>query len=49
MYEDRGQIKHCPLVQILKKHPNAAVLIISDAGTASGSYNMDRINATEIF
>lgn len=49
VYEDRGQIKHCPLVQILKKHPNAAVLIISDAGTASGSYNMDRINATEIF
>ncbi len=49
VYADRGQIKHRPLRDILKENPNAAVLIISDAGTASGSYNMSRIEATEDF
>lgn len=49
VYADRGQIKHRPLLDILKKQPNTAVLIISDAGTASGSYNMSRIEATEVF
>ena len=49
VYADRGQIKHRPLRHILKEQPNTAVLIISDAGTASGSYNMSRIEATEDF
>jgi len=49
VYADMGEINHRPLRDILNESPNAAVLIISDAGTASGSYSMPRIQATEYF
>ena len=49
VYADRGEIKHEPLRDILTKQPNAAVLIISDAGASGGNYNMKRIEATEVF
>ncbi|MBK9462664.1 MAG: hypothetical protein IPN94_25445 [Sphingobacteriales bacterium] len=49
VYADRGEIKHEPLRDILTKQPNAAVLIISDAGASGGNYNMKRIEATETF
>ena len=49
VYADRGEIKHYSLLDILASQPNAAVLIISDAGASGGNYNMNRIEATETF
>lgn len=49
VYENAAQTKHCTIKSILEQHPKTPILIVSDAGTASGSYNMNRIEATETF
>lgn len=49
VYENQGSTFHKSLKKVLVESPDASILIISDAGTARGKYNINRIEATEDF
>ena len=49
VYENQGSTYHKSLKRILAESPDASILIVSDAGTARGEYNINRIEATEEF
>jgi uncharacterized protein len=48
VYKEKGNTFPVSLSQVLKKQFDG-ILIISDAGTAKGNFNLDRIEATEVF
>jgi hypothetical protein len=49
VYENQAQTKHLSLKKLFENQVNWAVLVISDAGTGGGSFNLNRIEATEVF
>jgi uncharacterized protein len=49
VYENQAQTKHLSLKKLFENQANGAVLIISDAGTGGGNFNLNRIEATEVF